>query len=112
MVIWNIHANHCRNWYYTFDTISSNRTCLIVFSFIYERRAIMKKFKISISGMHCASCSSNVERSLRKVQGVKNVSVSLLTNKSIEEAEDSVSEEALKQAVARTGYKAVEIKSD
>jgi len=72
----------------------------------------MKKFKISISGMHCASCSSNVERSLRKVQGVKNVSVSLLTNKSIVEAEDSVSEEALKQAVARTGYKAVEIKSD
>ncbi len=70
----------------------------------------MKKFKISISGMHCASCASNVERSIRKVSGVKNVSVSLLMNKSIVEAEDSVSEEAVKQAVARTGYKAVEIK--
>ena len=71
----------------------------------------MKKYKITISGMHCASCAGNVERSLRKVNGVKNLSVSLMTNKAIVEAEDSVSEEALKQAVARTGYKAVEIKS-
>lgn len=62
--------------------------------------------------MHCASCAGNVERSLRKVQGVKNVSVSLMTNKSIVEAEDSVSEESLKQAVMRTGYKALEIKSE
>ncbi len=69
----------------------------------------MKKYKISISGMHCASCAGNVERSLRKVQGVKNVSVSLMTNKSIVEVEDNVSEDALKQAVGRTGYKAVEI---
>ena len=71
----------------------------------------MKKFKISISGMHCASCTGNVERSLRKVQGVKNVSVSLITNKSIVEVEDNVSEDALKQAVSRTGYKVVEIQA-
>lgn len=71
----------------------------------------MKKFKISISGMHCASCASNIERSLRKIPGVKNVSVSLLTNKSIVEAEESVSEEELKKAVARTGYKAVEVQT-
>jgi copper chaperone CopZ len=71
----------------------------------------MKKYKITISGMHCASCAGNVERSLRKVQGVKNVSVSLMTNKSIVEAEDAVSEESLKQAIARTGYRAVEIQT-
>ena len=70
----------------------------------------MKKFKIAISGMHCASCASNIERSLRKVPGVKNVSVSILTNKSIVESEDNVSEEELKQAVVRTGYKVVEVK--
>ena len=69
----------------------------------------MKKYKITISGMHCASCAGNVERSLRKVQGVKNVSVSLMTNKSIVEVEDNVPEEALKQAVARTGYKVVDV---
>ncbi len=71
----------------------------------------MKKYKITISGMHCASCAGNVERSLRKVAGVKNVSVSLMTNKSIVEAEDSVSEEELKKAVSRTGYKVVEVQA-
>jgi len=71
----------------------------------------MKKYKISISGMHCASCAGNIERSLKKVQGVKNVSVSLMTNKSIVEVEDNVSEDALKQAVSRTGYKVVEIQT-
>ncbi len=69
----------------------------------------MKKYKITISGMHCASCAGNVERSLRKVPGVKNISVSLMTNKSIVEAEDSVSEEELIKAIAKTGYKVVEI---
>ena len=59
--------------------------------------------------MHCASCASNVEKSLRKVPGVKNVSVSLLMNKSIVETEDGVKEDALKQAVSRTGYTAREI---
>ena len=71
----------------------------------------MKKVKLTISGMHCASCAGNVERSLRKVQGVKNVSVSLMTNKSIVETEDSVSDEELKKAVARTGYKVVEVQA-
>jgi len=61
--------------------------------------------------MHCASCAGNVERSLRKVPGVKSVSVSLMSNKGIVETEDNVPEEALKKAVARTGYKAVEIQA-
>ncbi len=64
----------------------------------------MKKLKLTISGMHCASCAGNIERSLKKVEGVKNVSVSLMTNKAIVEAEESVSEDALKKAVAKTGY--------
>ena len=69
----------------------------------------MKKIKLTIEGMHCASCSSNIERSLKKVNGIKNVSVSLMTRKGIVEAEDSVSEEDLKKAVARTGYKVVKV---
>ena len=72
----------------------------------------MKKLKITISGMHCASCASNVERSLKKVQGVKQVSVSLMTNKGFVEAEDSVSDEELKKAVARAGYKALNIEKE
>ncbi len=69
----------------------------------------MRKLKISIDGMHCASCASNIERSLKKVSGVKEVSVTLMLKKGIVEAEDSVSEDDLKKAVERAGYKLVKI---
>lgn len=69
----------------------------------------MKKVKISIEGMHCASCASNIEKSIRKVDGVSNVSVSLMTKKAIVEADDSLNNEDLKKAVERTGYKAVKV---
>ena len=66
----------------------------------------MKKIKLLIDGMHCSSCASNIERSVRKVPGVKEVSVSLMLKKGTVEAEDSVTPEELKKAVLRAGYKA------
>ncbi len=72
----------------------------------------MKKIKLIIMGMHCASCASNIERSLKKVKGVREASVSLMTKKGLVEAEDSVSDEELKKAVARTGYKVASIEKD
>ena len=65
----------------------------------------MKKLKLFIEGMHCASCASNIERSLKKVPGVKEASISLMLKKGTVEADDSVSEDEIKKAVARTGYK-------
>jgi len=69
----------------------------------------MKKYKISIEGMHCASCASNIERSLKKVSGVKEATVSLMMRKANVETEDKVNPEELKKAVSRTGYNAKEI---
>ena len=69
----------------------------------------MKNIKLTIQGMHCASCASNIERSLKKVSGVKEVSVSLMMNKGMVEAEDNVNDEDLKKAVARTGYKVINL---
>ena len=69
----------------------------------------MKKIKLTIQGMHCASCASNIERSLKKVSGVKEVSVSLMMNKGRVEGEDNVGDEELKKAVARTGYKVINV---
>ncbi len=69
----------------------------------------MKKIKITIEGMHCAACGGNAEKSLKKVDGVKEVRVSVMTHKGIIEAEDSVSEDDLKAAVAKAGYKVVKI---
>ena len=65
----------------------------------------MKKIKVTIEGMHCASCASNVERSLRKVSVIKEVSVNLMLKKGIIEVEKDISEEDLKKAVAKAGYK-------
>ena len=72
----------------------------------------MKKIKITINGMHCASCASNVEKSLKKVPGVKNANVSLMLKKGTAECEDSVSEDEIKNAVVRTGYKISNIEKE
>lgn len=70
----------------------------------------MKKLKLKVVGMHCASCAGNIDRSLRKVKGVKDVSVSAVTNICFIEAEDVASEEEMKQAVGRAGgYKVISV---
>ena len=69
----------------------------------------MKKIRLMIQGMHCASCASNIERSLKKVNGVKEASVSLMLRKAFVESEDKVTNDELKKAVSRTGYKVVAI---
>ena len=71
----------------------------------------MKKLKIMIEGMHCASCANNIERSLKKVSGVKEANVNLMMRKGFVEAEDNVKDEELKKAVSRAGYKAVSVEN-
>ena len=69
----------------------------------------MMKKKLIIEGMHCASCASNIEKSLKKISGVKEASISLMLKKGTVEVEDNVSDEEIKKAVARAGYKLVRI---
>ncbi|MHB9156278.1 MAG: heavy-metal-associated domain-containing protein [Endomicrobiales bacterium] len=37
----------------------------------------VQKETIAVSGMHCAGCARNVERSVKGTKGVKNVDVNL-----------------------------------
>jgi len=69
----------------------------------------MKKIKLTFEGMHCASCASNIERVLKKVNGVKDVTVSLMLKKGTVEAEDSVDLKELTKAVEKIGYKILKI---
>ncbi len=69
----------------------------------------MTKKKINIEGMHCASCATNIERSLKKVPGVSEVNVSVIGKKAFVEVDEKVPEEELKKAVARAGYKILSI---
>ncbi|MGK0209418.1 MAG: copper chaperone CopZ [Patescibacteria group bacterium] len=70
----------------------------------------MKKVKITISGMHCAACSGIAEKEIRKVAGVDDVSVSVMTNKAIIQAGDDVNVADLEKAVVNAGYKVVAVK--
>lgn len=69
----------------------------------------MRKVKINIEGMHCASCASNIERSLKKTKGVKEVSVTLMLKKGIVECEDNLKNEEITKAVERAGYRVLKI---
>jgi Cu+-exporting ATPase len=69
----------------------------------------MKKIKINIDGMHCASCAGNIERSLKKVNGVKEVNVSVIGKKAFVEIDERTNQEELKKAVGKAGYKVLSI---
>jgi len=60
-----------------------------------------------VKGMTCAACSAHVEKSVRKLEGVSEVTVSLLTN-SMEVRFDpaAVTPDAICKAVASGGYSA------
>ena len=69
----------------------------------------MKKTTIIVTGMHCASCSTLIDRSLKKVEGVKSSNVNLTTNKAtVEFDEKKVKVNELIQTIKNKGYGAKE----
>jgi P-type Cu+ transporter len=67
----------------------------------------MRQTRIDIEGMHCASCSSAVERALRKAQGVEYAAVNLATETAeIQYSSGETSVEELTRAVESAGYSA------
>ena len=64
----------------------------------------MKK-SFEVTGMTCSACSSHVEKSVRKLQGVAEVSVNLLQNRMQVEYDDkALTEAAIMEAVEKAGY--------
>lgn len=57
-----------------------------------------------VIGMHCASCVRVIERKLKKVEGVSDVSVNLATNKATVSYHDHVSPQTLSSSLKDTGY--------
>lgn len=68
-----------------------------------------KKYKLTIQGMHCASCATNVERAVGKLKGINSISVSIMTNKAIVETDDNTNPEEIRKTIARIGYKVTDI---
>ena len=66
----------------------------------------MEKQKFNVSGMSCSACSARVEKVVGALDGVKSVSVSLLTNSMLVEYDSPLTAKDICKAVAEAGYKA------
>ena len=56
--------------------------------------------RFDVTGMTCASCSAHVHKAVSAVKGVKEVSVSLLTNSMLVSYELPATDEKICEAVA------------
>ena len=70
----------------------------------------MKTEKFSVNGMTCAACEANVTRSVKKLKGVSDVSVSLLANQMhVTFDENAIGTAEIIRAVVDAGYGAARI---
>ncbi|NLC45101.1 MAG: heavy metal translocating P-type ATPase, partial [Clostridiales bacterium] len=75
-----------------------------------EIEEAQREILLPISGMTCASCANAVQRSIGKLEGVKEVNVNYATEKAkvvYDSSQTRISE--IKNAVAKAGYKALEV---
>ncbi len=71
------------------------------------------KQKFDVSGMSCAACQAHVEKAVSKVEGVSDVSVSLLTNSmNVEFDPEKCAPESIISAVSHAGYGASPASAD
>lgn len=65
----------------------------------------MKKVKFDIQGMTCSSCSAHVERAVKKIAGIENINVNLLSNNMVVEYNESkIDNDKIIRAVVEAGY--------
>lgn len=64
----------------------------------------MRTEKFNVTGMTCAACSAHVEKAVAAVEGVSEVTVSLLTNSMSVQYDAPASAQAMCQAVQTAGY--------
>ncbi|MFZ5968428.1 MAG: heavy metal translocating P-type ATPase [Bacillota bacterium] len=77
-----------------------------------EGESSLREVTIPISGMTCASCAANIEKSIKKLQGIQNVSVNFATERATvvyDTNQTRISE--IKQSVKKAGYQALDIEA-
>jgi len=66
----------------------------------------LEKISAPVEGMTCASCVARVEKSISKIEGIKNVSVNLATEKATFEIDKSLTSlTQVEKAIGDAGYK-------
>jgi Cu+-exporting ATPase len=71
---------------------------------VLKPRSDTTDLTFKVDGMTCASCVSRVEKALKAVPGVENVSVNLATEKATVRATPGISLDSLSAAVEKAGY--------
>ena len=72
----------------------------------------MTKYTVEVDGMMCGMCEAHVNEAVRKAFAVKKVSSSRAKKQTVVIAEEPIDENALKEAIAATGYTALSVKSE
>ena len=64
-----------------------------------ERMAHIMRKTFELEDLDCANCAAKMEEAIKKLPGVKRVSVNFMTQKMILDAEDAQFDEVLQSAV-------------
>lgn len=68
----------------------------------------LKTKEYQVKGMHCAACKNNVENAIKKIDGIKNVSVNLMNNTcQVEFIKDEIDFSILQKEVSLIGYELI-----
>jgi Cu+-exporting ATPase len=71
------------------------------------------KNEVKISGMHCSGCTNAVEKALKKIDGITDVTVQLTTESAFIETDlPDFPTEAVKNAIQSAGYEVEETPAD
>ncbi len=72
----------------------------------------MVKTTVEIDGMMCGMCESHVSEALRNALKVKKVSASHAKGKAEIISEEEITEEAVRKALASSGYEVLSVKGE
>ncbi len=72
----------------------------------------MNKVTVKIDGMMCGMCESHVNDAIRRAFPVKKVTSSHAKGEAVILTETDIREEALRTALAPTGYRVLEVRTE
>jgi len=83
------------------------------FNIIEENPSNIRNIIIPISGMHCAACAKAVERAVKRLDGIREVSVNLVNEKARVVYDSSlVRISQIKEAISKAGYVPLDIETE
>jgi copper ion binding protein len=67
----------------------------------------MSSVEYTVKGMTCGHCAAAVTEEVNKIVGVRNVNVEVAAGRMLVDADDTVTDDLIRQAVEEAGYEFV-----